>query len=160
MPGDVGDEIASAGIGDPVDQLVDHRVDGVLHARGRPRSEGLGHQTAQPPMFLALHAQDGAQHPVIERAGRYPARRHVHAGREDEPGVAKYPAGEFVAEHLGPQRSDGDRRPLAHLVDARGDLVHGVGDVVVQRRQACVEDAGCCGVDGHRVSLGRNQLGW
>jgi hypothetical protein len=93
-------------------------------------------------MFLAFHAQDGAEDPVIERAGRYSASGHVHAGRENEPRVAKYPAGKFVAEHLGSQRPDGYRRPLAHLVDARGDFVHGVGDVVVQRREVGVEDAG------------------
>ncbi len=28
-------------------------------------------------MFVAVHAQDGAEHPVIERTRRYPASRHV-----------------------------------------------------------------------------------
>jgi hypothetical protein len=56
-PRDVGDDVTSTRIGDPVDQLVDHVVDRLVQACGSPRCERLRHQAAQTLVRGALEAQ-------------------------------------------------------------------------------------------------------
>jgi len=79
---------------------------------GGPRRERFGHQFAKALMLSAFQAQQDVHDLLVEGTGCDALSHQVDARRGGEAGVAQDGAGEFVGQHLRPQRADRDR-PLA-----------------------------------------------
>ena len=157
---EVGDDVAAARVGDPIDQLVHHLDHGVVQAQGRSGCECLGRQAAQPMVRVPLQAQQAVDHLVPQRTRRDALGEEVQAGRDLESGVPQHRTDQVVGEHFGSERSQRDRGLPLRRPEAGIDLCGSFLGVVGERRQVGVENAcGSC-TDGHDGLLRIELLRW